>query len=143
MVVRDIILAVAVLGVMVFGFFVMKRLDKFLDENRKRIEQEEKEKEPSCVMLTTDMTDEELIKNIRTYEKQRGDAYITLYQDKDELYDELFDGKRLIFSQIYGIIIKTTLTEGGRAYEKNEYERAYSRVPFLSPVKCENHRNGS
>ena len=94
MVVRDIILAVAVLGVMFFGFFVIKRLDKFLDENRKRIEQEEKEKEPSCVMLTTDMTDERLIKNIRTYEKQRGDAYITLYQDEDELYDELFDGKR-------------------------------------------------
>ena len=94
MVVRDIILVVAVLGVMVFGFFVMKRLDKFLDENRKRIEQEEKGKEPSCVMLTTDMTDEELIKNIRTYEKQRGDAYITLYQDEDELYDELFGGKR-------------------------------------------------
>ena len=94
MVVRDIILVVAVLGVMVFGFFVMKRLDKFLDENRKRIEQEEKEKEPSCVMLTTDMTDEELIKNIRIYEKQRGDAYITIYQDEDELYDELFDGKR-------------------------------------------------
>ena len=94
MVVRDIILVVAVLGVMIFGFFVMKRLDKFLDENRKRIEQEEKEKAPSCVMLTTDMTDEELIKNIRTYEKQRGDAYITLYQDEDELYDELFDGKR-------------------------------------------------
>ena len=94
MVVRDIILVVAVLGVMVFGFFVMKRLDKFLDENRKRIEQEEKEKEPRCIMLTTDMTDVELIKNIRTYEKQRGDAYITLYQDEDELYDELFDGKR-------------------------------------------------
>ena len=94
MVVRDIILVVAVLGVMVFGFFVMKRLDKFLDENRKRIEQEEMEKEPRCIMLTTDMTDEELIKNIRTYEKQRGDAYITLYQDEDELYDELFDGRR-------------------------------------------------
>ena len=94
MVVRDILLVVAVLGVMVFGFFVMKRLDKFLDENRKRIEQEEKEKEPSCVMLTTDMTDEELIKNIRTYEKRRGDAYITLYQNEQELYDELFDRKR-------------------------------------------------
>ena len=94
MVFRDIILVVAVLGVMIFGFFVMKRLDKFLDENRKCIEQEEKKKEPRCIMLTTDMTDEELIKNIRTYEKQRGDAYITLYQDEDELYDELFDGKR-------------------------------------------------
>ena len=67
MVVRDIMLVVALIGVMVFGFFVMKRLEKFLDENRKRIEQ--KEKEPRCIMLTTDMTDEELIKNIRTYEK--------------------------------------------------------------------------
>ena len=94
MVVRDIILVVSVLGVMVFGFFIMKRLDKFLDENRKRIEQEEKEKEPRCIMLTTDMTDKELLEHIRTYEKQRGNAYITLYQDKEELYDELFDGKR-------------------------------------------------
>ena len=77
MVVRDIILVVAVLGVMVIGFFVIKRLVKFLDENRKRIEQEEKEKKSRCIMLTTDMTDEELIKNIRTYENQRGDAHIT------------------------------------------------------------------
>ena len=94
MVVRDIILVVSVLGVMVFGFFIMKRLDKFFDENRKRIEQEKKEKEPSCVMLTTDMTDEELIKAIRTYEKQHGDAHMTLYQDENALYHELFDRKR-------------------------------------------------
>ena len=94
MVVRDIILVVSVLGVMVFGFSIMKRLDKFLNENRKRIEQEEKEKEPRCIMLTTDMTDEELIKNIRTYEKQHGNAHIILYQDEDGLYDELFEEKR-------------------------------------------------
>ena len=61
MVVQDIILIVTVLGVMGFGFFVMKRLDKFLDENRKRIEQEEKKKEPSCVMLTTDMYEYSLL----------------------------------------------------------------------------------
>ena len=94
MVARDIILVVSVLAAVVFGFFVMKRLDKFLDENRKRIEQAEEKKEPSCVMLTTDMTDEELIKNIRTYQKQHGDAYISLYQDENELYDDPVSGKR-------------------------------------------------
>ena len=96
MVVGNIILVISVLGVMVFGFFIMKLLDKYLDENRKRIEHKEKEKDKKsrCLMLTTDRTDEELIKSIRTYEKQRGDAYITLYQDEDELYDELFDRKR-------------------------------------------------
>ncbi|MBR7117719.1 MAG: hypothetical protein IKC87_08435 [Clostridia bacterium] len=85
MIVLDIILIVSVFGVMVFGFFVMKSFDKFLDENRKRIKQDKKEKEPSCVMLTTDLTDEELIKNIRTYEKQHGDAHITLFQDEDDM----------------------------------------------------------
>ena len=94
MVVRDIILAIAVLGAMLFGFFVMKRLDKFLDENGKRSEQVKKKKEPNCVMLTTNMSDEDIVKNIRTYEKQRGDSYIALYQDGDDLYDELFNGKR-------------------------------------------------
>ena len=94
MVARDIILVVAVLGVMAFGFFIMKRLDKFLGENRKRIEQKEKENETRCIMLTADMTDKELLERIRTYEKKHGDAYITLYQDKAELYDELFDAKR-------------------------------------------------
>ena len=85
MIVLDIILIVSVFGVMVFGFFVMKSFDKFLDENRKRIKQDKKEKEPSFVMLTTDLTDEELIKNIRTYEKQHGDAHITLFQDEDDM----------------------------------------------------------
>ena len=75
MVVRDIILVAAVLGIMVFGFFVMKRLDKFLDENRKRIEQEEKKKEPSCVMLTTDMTDEKLIKKSAHMKRSRRCLY--------------------------------------------------------------------
>ena len=85
MVVRDIILAIAVFGTMFFGFFVMDSLDKFLDENRKRIEKEEKKKE-----LSGDMTDEAPIKNSRTYKKQRGD----LYQYEDEPHNELFDGKQ-------------------------------------------------
>ncbi len=94
MIIQDIILVIAVLGVMVLGFFIMKRLDRFLDENRNHIEQEKKKKEPSCVMLTTDMTDKELVEQIRIYEKKHGNAYITLYQCEDDLYYELFDGKR-------------------------------------------------
>ena len=92
MVARDIILIVAVLGVTVLGFFVMKRLDKFLNENEKLLEKEKKA--PSCVMLTTDMTDEELLNSIRSYEKTRGTARIALFCDEDALYDEMFGGKR-------------------------------------------------
>ena len=40
---EDVILIIAVAAVMVFGFFIMKRLDVFLGENRKAIEKERKE----------------------------------------------------------------------------------------------------
>ena len=36
----DVILIIAVAAAMVFGFFIMKRLDVFLEENRKVIERE-------------------------------------------------------------------------------------------------------
>lgn len=43
-VLRDILLVLTVLAVFVFGFFVMKRLDKFLTENYKPYFREDKEK---------------------------------------------------------------------------------------------------
>ena len=42
---RDIVLLIAVLGIFVFGYFLMGRLDKFLDENRKAIEKENEKRE--------------------------------------------------------------------------------------------------
>lgn len=49
----SIILILAMSGVFGFGFYLMTKLDKFLDENRKTIEKENESREPSCVMLTT------------------------------------------------------------------------------------------
>ena len=41
---EDVILIIAVVAVMIFGFFIMKRLDVFLEANRKAIENEQEEK---------------------------------------------------------------------------------------------------
>lgn len=40
---KDVIVIIAVTAVIVFGFFIMKRLDAFLKENRKAIEKEQEE----------------------------------------------------------------------------------------------------
>lgn len=40
---EDVILIIAVAAVMVFGFFIMKRLDVFLKENKKAIEKKREE----------------------------------------------------------------------------------------------------
>ena len=56
----SIILILATSGVFAFGFYLMGKLDKFLDENRKAIEKENESREPSCVMLTNSLTLPEL-----------------------------------------------------------------------------------
>ena len=48
----DAVLCMTVLAAVLFGWFLMKRLDRFLDENQKRISQEETQHpEPPCVVL--------------------------------------------------------------------------------------------
>ena len=40
---EDVILIIAVVAAMIFVFFIAKRLDAFLEENRKAIEKEQEE----------------------------------------------------------------------------------------------------
>lgn len=85
---RDIVLALAVLGVFVFGYFLMARLDKFLDENRKAIEKENEKKEPSCVMLTEELTDEEITEEIHRFRSKHEGTRIMIYDSNDIKIEE-------------------------------------------------------
>ena len=80
---RDIILIISVLGVFVFGYFLMARLDKFLDENRKAIEKEEEKKEPSCILLTEEMSDEDIAEELRKFRETHEGTRIILYDGSD------------------------------------------------------------
>lgn len=80
---RDIALGVSVLGVFVFGYFLMARLDKFLDENRKAIEKENEKREPSCVLLTEEMSDEEIAAEVKRFRDRHAGARIVLYGSSD------------------------------------------------------------
>ncbi len=80
---RDIALVILVLGVFVFGYFLMARLDKFLDENRKAIEKENEKREPSCVMLTEEMSDEEIATEVKRFRDRHTGARIVLYDSSD------------------------------------------------------------
>ncbi len=82
----SIILILAMSGV--FGFYLMTKLDKFLDENRKAIEKENESREPSCVMLTNSLTDEEIFEEIRRFRKRHEDINVLLY---DSSHTELMN----------------------------------------------------
>lgn len=76
---KDIILTVLILRVFVFEYFLMARLDKFLDENRKAIEKENEKREPSCIMLTEDLSDEEIAEEIKLFRQKHEGTRIVLY----------------------------------------------------------------
>lgn len=76
---RTILLVLSVLGVFGYGYFLMTRLDQFLDENREAIERESEKKAPSRVMLTEDMSDEEIAEEVRRFREKHKSARIVLY----------------------------------------------------------------
>lgn len=84
----SIILILAMSGVFEFGFHLMTKLDKFLDENRKAIEKENESREPSCVMLTNSLTDEEILEEIRRFRKRHEGINVLLY---DSSHTELMN----------------------------------------------------
>ena len=88
---RDIALGISVLGVFLFGYFLMARLDKFLDENRKAIEKENEKREPSCVLLTEEMSDEEIATEVKRFRDKHASARIVLYDSTDTELSESMD----------------------------------------------------
>ena len=88
---RDIVLIISVLGIFVLGFFLMARLDKFLDENRRAIEMENEKREPSCVILTEEMSDEEIAAEVKRFRDKHAAARIVLYDSQDTDLSESAD----------------------------------------------------
>ena len=74
-----------------FGYLLMARLDKFLDENRKAIEKENEKREPSCVMLTEEMSDEEVAAEVKRFRDKHASARIVLYDSTDTELSESMD----------------------------------------------------
>ena len=80
---RDILLILCVPGVFVFGYFLMARLDKSLDVNRKTIEKESEKREPSCIMLTEEMSDEEITDEVKRFREKHGSTRVLIYDSAD------------------------------------------------------------
>ncbi len=77
---EDVILIIAVAAVMVFGFFIMKRLDVFLKENKKAIEK--KREEEGSPLEFIDSENYENMTGIEQFKKSHKKAAIIVF-DKE------------------------------------------------------------
>lgn len=85
------VLVAAVLAVLVFCFFLTKRLDKFIDENRCAIEKENEAAEPSCVMLTEELSAEEITAEILRFKNSHKKIRVILYDSSDTELQECME----------------------------------------------------
>lgn len=79
---KDVIVIIAVTAVIVFGFFIMKRLDAFLEENRKAIEKENQKKEIHLMFLDAE-NNEKAISDIELFRQKHRDVRIVVYDESE------------------------------------------------------------
>ena len=82
----DILLVITALAIFVFGFFIMKRLDKFLNENYKPYFRENEEK-PTRIIHNENTSDEEILSDIKKVKEKGGKVKIVI-SNEDDYCDE-------------------------------------------------------
>ena len=80
---REVLLVLAVLLLFGYVYILMGKLDRFLSENRKSIEEKSGKTEPSRIMLTNDLSDEEILNEIRQFCVKHKNAIIVIFDDMD------------------------------------------------------------
>ena len=62
-----------------FGWFLMKRLDQFLAENQKRIEEETVQQQKPCLRLNGDISPDEMDEALSRFRSSHTHAEIVIY----------------------------------------------------------------
>ena len=68
----ELLLIVSLLAVFVSGFYLMSRLNRFLEENRKALLKENESREPSEILLPQGLSDSEISSEIRRFQETHG-----------------------------------------------------------------------
>lgn len=76
---KYVLLTAAVLAFFVFGYFLMDRIDRFLCKNQMAIQNDESDSKSSQILLSSDLTDDEILKEIHGFRKNHSKTGILLY----------------------------------------------------------------
>lgn len=82
----ELLLIVSLIGIVAFGFYIMCRLDRFLEENRKALLKENESCEPSEVLLPPGLSDSEILSEIHRFRETHGRIDIILSDGKEDKY---------------------------------------------------------
>ena len=68
--------------VFLFGWFLVKRLDQFLAENQKRIEEETVQQQKPCLRLNGDLSPDEMDEALSLFRSSHAHVAIVIYDSE-------------------------------------------------------------
>jgi len=80
--VEDVVLIAGTVLMFLFGWFLMKRLDQFLAENQKRIEEETVQQQKPCLRLNGDISPDELDEALSRFRSSHAHVEIVIYDSE-------------------------------------------------------------
>ena len=84
----DVIVIAGTSLMFLFGWFLMKRLDRFLDENQKRIEEETERQPELCVRLNGGISPDELKETLSRFCGSHAHVEIVIYDSEQISFPE-------------------------------------------------------
>lgn len=93
---KDVIVIIAVTAVIVFGFFIMKRRDAFLEENRKQLK---KNKKNNAVRLNFFDTENyaSMISEIEIFKEKHKKIAVVIFDEEDRELTETLNNYKSCF----------------------------------------------
>ena len=79
---EDVVLIAGTALMFLFGWFLMKRLDQFLAENQKRIEEETVQQQKPCLRLNGDISPDEMDEALSLFCSRHAHVEIVIYDSE-------------------------------------------------------------
>ncbi|MCR5522864.1 MAG: hypothetical protein K6F64_04405 [Clostridia bacterium] len=75
---KELLLCAVVIGMFTTGYLLTRKLDAFLEINSGPVENDSNKEYPDCVFLNEELSDEELIAEVKKFRKTHKDTEIIL-----------------------------------------------------------------
>ena len=80
---EDILMGLIMIITFILGYLLMKKLDDFLEENRNSLEKEYEKKTPSCIILTDELSKDQIMSEIQQFQEKHKKIKIIICDDVD------------------------------------------------------------
>ena len=81
---KTAVIILVILIYLILGCFLMLRVNDFIESNRKDLTKTRDRKDPSCVILVGEQTDEDIMDSLRTFRDRHEDTRILIYDNSSE-----------------------------------------------------------